>query len=408
MKILVVLPRFPYPLDKGDKLRAYHQIVELGRRHEVYLFALTHSRVNHDDYDHLHTICTAVDYCEIHWWESAWGVLKAFISGQPLQLGYWSSRRAQKAYARWEAQVQPDVVYCQMVRTMPTVTGSTCRKVLDYQDALSLNARRRKEQSHGLMQLLLQYEAKALQRTEQQALQLFDATTVIAPADRDAISPEVHLVPNGVDTEYFRVGSWQLAVDCGQGAVGSDATNPRPTAHYPQLNKYTIVFTGNMAYAPNVDAACWLVKEIMPLVWKQQPHGINVLIAGAEPKPVVRALAGPHVAVSGRLPDIREAYASARIFVAPMRIGSGMQNKLLEAMSMGLPCVTTSLAANPIGATPWEHLLVGDSAEEIAERILDLTIDELHDTVAESGHRFVMEHYSWTAAVHPLEEILEN
>ena len=91
-----------------------------------------------------------------------------------------------------------------------------------------------------------------------------------------------------------------------------------------------------------------------------------------------------------------------------MRIGSGMQNKLLEAMSMGLPCVTTSLAANPIGATPWEHLLVGDSAEEIAERILDLTIDELHDTVAESGHRFVMEHYSWTAAVHPLEEILEN
>lgn len=380
MKILVVLPRFPYPLDKGDKLRAYHQMVELAKRHEVYLFALSHSRVNHDDYDHLHTICTAVDYCEIHWWESAWGVLKAFISGQPLQVGYWSSRRAQKAYARWEAQVQPDVVYCQMVRTMPTVTGSTCRKVLDYQDALSLNARRRKEQSHGLMRLLLQYEAKALQRTEQQALRFFDATTVIAPADREAISPEVHLVPNGVDTEYF---------------------------HFPLSTKYTLVFTGNMSYAPNVDAACWLVKEIMPLVWKQQPHGINVLIAGADPKPAVRALAGPHVAVSGRLPDIREAYASARIFVAPMRIGSGMQNKLLEAMSMGLPCVTTSLAATPLGATPWEHLLVGDTAEEIAEMIVKLTIKELHDTIADNGHRFVMERYSWAAAVAPLEDILK-
>ena len=133
-----------------------------------------------------------------------------------------------------------------------------------------------------------------------------------------------------------------------------------------------------------------------------------MLIAGADPKPAVRALAGPRVTVSGRMDDIRRAYASARMFVAPMRIGSGMQNKLLEAMAMGLPCVTTSLAASPLGAVAWEHLLVGDSAAELADLIVKLTIEETNHAIADAGHRFVTERYSWPAAVAPLEAILKQ
>ena len=381
MKILVLLPRFPYPLDKGDKLRAYHQIVELSKQHEIYLFALSHHRVKHDDYDHLNTYCTAVNYIQLYWWESAWGILSAFLAGKPLQLGYWSSRRARRAYTNWERQIQPDVVYCQMVRTMPTVADSSYRKVLDFQDALSLNTRRRMERSHGLLKLILRYEYRALQRTEQEALSLFDATTIISPIDRDAISPSVSIIPNGVDTEYF---------------------NTQALTH-PINQIFSIVFCGNMSYAPNVDAACWLVKEIMPWVWSQIPSA-TLLLAGADPKPAVKALAGPKVTVSGRLDDIRTAYASSKVFVAPMRIGSGMQNKLLEAMAMGLPCVTTSIAATPLGATPWEHLLVGDTAEEIANLIVKLTIEEIPHSIADDGHRFVLDHFSWLAAVAPLEK----
>ena len=392
MRILVLLPRFPYPLDKGDKLRAYHQIVELSKRHEIYVFALSHCRVKHDDYDHLSTYCAAVDYLKLHWWESIRGVLKAFLTGKPLQLGVWDSCRARRAYTRWEQQVQPDVVYCQMVRTMPMVAGSPYRKVLDFQDSLSLNTRRRMERSHGLFKLILRYEYQALQRTEQEALRLFDATTVISQSDRDTISQAVTLVPNGVDTDYF------------------ETTNHQPPT-------YDLVFTGNMSYAPNVDAARYLVKEIMPLVWKQCPQGITVLIAGADPKHAVKSLAGPNVTISGRLPDIREAYASAKIFVAPMRIGSGMQNKLLEAMSMGLPCVTTSLAATPLGMEKgrWKAengedstiLLVGDTPQAVADHIVQLlNTQQLADTLADRGHRFAQEHFSWSAAVASLEKIL--
>ena len=400
MRILVLLPRFPYPLDKGDKLRAYHQIVELARQHEVYLFALSHHKVMHDDYDHLHTYCTAVDWVRLHWWESVWGVLKAFITGKPLQLGYWNSCRARRAYTNWERQVQPDVVYCQMVRTIPTVANSPYRKVLDFQDALSLNTRRRMERCHGVLRWVFRYEYRALQRTEQEAVHLFDATTVISHADRDAISPKVTLVPNGVDTEYYNSGLWSVVSGLSADAVCNSKLSI--------LNsQFSICFTGNMSYAPNVDAACWLVKEIMPLVWSEIPSA-TVLLAGADPKPAVKALAGPKVTVSGRLDDIRPAYASAKLFVAPMRIGSGMQNKLLEAMAMGLPCVTTSIAATPLGATPWEHLLVGDTADELANLIVKLDSAELHDAIAEGGHRFVLEHFSWPAAVAPLEETLYN
>jgi len=391
MKILLLLPRFPYPLDKGDKLRAYHQIVELAKRHEIYLFALSHTPVPHDSCSRLLACCSAVSIVQIRWWESAWGILRALLSHRPLQLGYWSSRRARQAFADWERQVQPDVIYCQMVRTIPVVEGSSRRKVLDFQDALSLNTLRRMQRSHGPMRLVLNYEYRALQRVEQQALSLFDAVTVISPIDRDALAitqsrnHAITIVPNGVDTDYF---------------------HPRLPA--PDARPFSIVFTGNMSYAPNIDAACWLVRDIMPLVWRRCPSALRVLIAGADPKPAVRALAGPHVVVSGRMPDIRLAYAAASIFVAPMRIGSGMQNKLLEAMAMHLPCVTTSLAASPLGATPGQHLLVGDSADAIADLLVSLLSEEARQTIADAGHRFVLDHYSWHAAVEPLEKILNK
>lgn len=410
MKILVLLPRFPYPLDKGDKLRAYHQIVELSKRHEIYLFALSHDRVGEGQLQALRPYCKEVRVEKLCRAACAFNVLLSFLKGEPLQLGWWTTGHAKRAFKAFEQKVQPDVLYCQMVRTMPLVSGTPhldrrrpagiipTSKVLDFQDALSLNTFRRMERSHGLMRIILNYEYRALQRAEQTALSLFDATTVIGRADCDAISPDVAIVPNGVDTEYYNIENLKLKTE-----------KTTDTDDVPDISicnsQFSICFTGNMSYAPNVDAARWLVKEIMPLVWSQI-RSATLLLAGADPKPAVKALAGPKVVVSGRLDDIRTAYASAKVFVAPMRIGSGMQNKLLEAMSMRLPCVTTSLAATPLGAIAGEHLLVGDTAEELADLIVKLINGEQHCSIADGGHRFVQEHYSWPAAVAPLETIL--
>lgn len=129
-------------------------------------------------------------------------------------------------------------------------------------------------------------------------------------------------------------------------------------------------------------------------------------MAGTSPAPRVRALASEAVTISGWVEDIREAYAAARVFVAPMRVGTGLQNKLLEAMAMELPCVTTPLANNALHGRPRQDLLVAESAAELADSIsLLLTEPAAAARLATQGRGFVQQHYDWQASTNQLEAL---
>jgi glycosyltransferase involved in cell wall biosynthesis len=159
-----------------------------------------------------------------------------------------------------------------------------------------------------------------------------------------------------------------------------------------------------MSYPPNVECAQRLVRDILPIVRKKQPQ-VRLLLAGANPASAVQSLASENVVVSGWMSDIRPAYTASRIFVAPMQSGSGMQNKLLEAMSMTLPCVTTQLAALPIGAEHNVNCMIASSNEELAECILDLLVNpEKSRQLAEAGRAHVKQCFEWGATVQLLED----
>jgi len=388
MKILVVLPRFPYPLEKGDKLRAYHQIVELSRRHEIHLFAVSHDKVTPGQRAALEPYCRSITVVTPTRFTALFNTARNYFRSKSLQMGYWDSARARCAVKDLAKKVKPDVVYNQMVRTVPLVARLQVPKVMDFQDALSMNTERRMEQSHGLLRSILHYEFKMLRSTEYNAFKIFDALTIISETDADAIphkrNGDIHIVRNGVDFDYF-------------------APQPlSPSAPQP-LN--TIVFCGNMQYAPNIDAARYLVNDIMPLVWQKRPEA-RLVLAGATPTAAVRRLAGPRVEVTGSVPDIRPYYAHSRLFIAPMRLGSGLQNKLLEAMAMGVPCVTTPIANEALGATPGTHLLVGNSPQELASHILSLLADPARaQALSAAALDYVHQNFSWPAAVQPLEDI---
>ena len=386
MKILVVLPRFPYPLEKGDKLRAYHQIVQLAKRHEVYLFAISHTAVSPEQRAALEPYCKEICIVNPPRWVSYKNVLRNYFCTKSLQLGYWDSKRARRACKAFIAQVDPDVIYNQMVRTMPLVARVDCPKVMDFQDALSLNTERRMEQSKGLWRHILHFEFKMLRSAEYKAMRIFDRLTIISEADRDAIphsmSDSIRVVPNGVDLDYFSRATTEGNVD--------------------------LVFCGNMQYEPNIDAAEYLVKEVMPLVWEHRPE-TTLTLAGATPKKSVLALASDRVNVTGTVDDIRPYYAAAKVFVAPMRIGSGLQNKLLEAMAMGTPCVTTPLAGDTLGAIDGRQLLLGSTAQELADSILHLLADRTRRVLmADEAHRFVQHNYTWDKIGDQLETILNE
>ena len=385
MKILVVLPRFPYPLEKGDKLRAYHQLRMLARRNEIYLFCLSHDDVADEAIAAVKPFCKEVEVTRIPRLTAYKNVVRNFFGCKSLQLGYWDARSARKVYKQMERRVRPDVIYSQMVRTMPMVARSEVPKVMDFQDALSMNAERRMAEAKGLKHFVLHFEFKMLRSTEYNAFSFFDGLTIISEPDSEAIphrkNGTIAIVPNGVDIDYYQ---------------------PQPDAR----KNYDVVFCGNMQYEPNVVASKYLVEQVMPLVWQRFPEA-QVLLAGASPKRSVKALAGERVTVSGWVDDMRQSYAHSRVFVAPMQLGSGLQNKLLEAMAMGLPCVTTDIANASLGAAEGSEILVGTCAQQLADHIASLLgSEERRNTLAQNGLNFVRNTYSWEAFGDKLEQVL--
>ena len=388
MKIIVVLPRFPYPLEKGDKLRAYNQIRSLSKLgHEVYLFCVSHDKVTEQQIEVMNSYCKEVVVVRLNRLVSCKNALRNFLASKSIQIGYWDSKRSRRAYKALEKRVAPDVIYSQMVRTMPLVARSSVPKVMDFQDALSLNMERHMAHCRrGLRHFAYHFEFKMLRSTEYNAFKIFDALTIISEPDSDAIphrkNGEIKIIPNGVDFDYFQP--------------------------LEREKKYDVVFCGNMQYAPNVDASCYLAEKVMPHVWKVLPEA-TLLLAGATPVKAVQRLASDKVFVSGSVDDIRECYASARVFAAPMRLGSGLQNKLLEAMSMRMPCVTSTVANGALGAENGREILIGDNAEEVASHIVRLLQSrEECDTLAQNGYDFVHRSYSWESFGSKLADVLKT
>jgi len=383
MKLLVVLSRVPWPLDKGDKLRAYHQIKQLSTNHQIELIALNDKPLHPDAKAELSQFCDKIHILKLTKTGIAWNIIKAFFQGKPLQIGYFYCSKAHSEIKKIIREYQPDHIYAQLVRVAEYVRYENVSKTLDYQDALSAGLKRRRDKESGLRKLLFGFEFQRLKKYESDIFPDFDYKTIITAQDRALIDhPDknsIVVLPNGVDMQFY---------------------------HPMDEEKiYDLVFTGNMNYPPNVMAAKFLVNDILPLVQKQKKD-VNVLIAGASPHPSVRALASEWVTVSGWVDDIRIAYASSRIFVAPMQIGTGLQNKLLEAMAMKLPSVTSDLANAALGAKAEQEIKVAPAQEKnvFAKHILDLLEHpDKANKQADQAFQFVLKNYSWKSSVEILE-----
>jgi sugar transferase (PEP-CTERM/EpsH1 system associated) len=388
MKIFVLLPRIPYPLEKGDKLRAFNQIKQLAKRNEIILCALNDNpKVNEQDAFHaLQPYCQSINFIRISKAQILLGLIRAFFKGWPMQCGYFFNRKAAKKVDSVIAKHKPKMLYGQLLRTAEYIRHKNIPKAIDYQDIFSYGMKRRADIASPITRPIFNMEYQRLKRYEAAVFEDFDVRTIISEPDRKLFPhekrDEILIIPNGVDHDYFK----------------------------PQERekKYDLVFTGNMSYPPNVNAVEYLADEIMPIVWKTLPE-TKLYIAGATPDPKVKKAASERIIVSGWLDDIRDAYAQSRVFIAPMRIGTGLQNKLLEAMSMRLPAITSPLANASLGAKPGEEILIGSNAEEMANNIITLLTDkEKAERIAQAGFDFTNRVYDWGKATERLEEEMKK
>lgn len=388
MKIFVLLSRIPWPLEKGDKLRAFHQIRCLSQHHEVYLCALnTSPGVDQQKaFRALQPYCKSITFFRLRPHVIVWNILKSIFTGKPIQVGYFYSSSAHHRVLRLIETHKPDLLYGQLVRVAEYLKAVPLPKAIDYQDVFSKGMERRAEVAQWPFALIYKLEYLRLKRYERMVFESFDLKTIISKPDRDFIphpgNSNILVVPNGVDQDYFSPSDTQ--------------------------KKFDLVFTGNMAYPPNVNAAEFLANEIMHIIWKKRPQ-TSLLIAGATPDRRVKALQNNNIHVSGWLDDIRDAYRGASVFIAPMRIGTGLQNKLLEAMSMGLPCITTTLAQLALGGNPGKDLLVADHPDDLAHAVIKLLDNPgFANAMALAGRNFVRQHYHWDSATEGLSKAFEK
>lgn len=387
MKLVILTSRFPYPLEKGDKLRIYHQIRVLSRRYEITLISLAEQPPKDAELAHLRQFCAAIHVFRLSKLRIAFNLISGWLQGLPLQVSYFYHPGIRKKIARLIQQEKPDHLYCQLIRMAPYVSDLPLPKTLDFMDTFSIGMQRRAERSRGLWRWLFRREAKQLQAYEAQAFAAFDHCTIISEQDRDLLvfagKAQVRIVPNGVDTDFF---------------------HPK----FKSAPEYHLAFVGNMGYHPNVEAAKFLVGEVLPILQQTVPD-VRVLIAGARPTSEVLALQSAQVTVTGWVEDIRDAYGSARVFVAPIFLGSGQQNKILEAMSMALPCVTTGMVNNAIHAPVNSTIFVADTAANFAANILKILADEnLQTTIGQAARDFVEQKYGWEHSVRIFAELFEK
>ncbi len=382
--IFVILSRIPYPLEKGDKLRAFYQIRELSRHHELIICALSDEKPHILAHRELGKYSKNIYFFRLRRCGIIFSLGGAVFSGKPFQTAYFFSKRIRRNIISLIDKHKPDHIFCQLIRTAEYATGVNIDKTIDYQDVFSEGLRRRLEFAPWYLKPLLSAEFRRVKRYERTVFDLFDKKTIISYPDRDKIPhpgrDSITVIPNGVDTNFFRPENLDKEFD--------------------------ILFTGNMAYPPNVDGAEFLVKEIMPLVWRDFPE-TRVVIAGANPAPGVRALEGRNVIITGWVDDIREYYWRSRIFVAPMRIGTGLQNKVLEAMATRLPCITSPLANAALRAKDGKQVLIGSDKGEYAQHILSLLKDkDLGRYLGEEGYSFVLDGFNWKSTSGKLESVI--
>ncbi len=387
MKLLVILSRLPYPLEKGDKLRAYHQLRELNKKNEVILCCLTTEESDESHLAEVRKVCSELHVFKLSKWRIYLNLFFAFFSRKPFQVHYFYQRSIHKSIQKIIADSEPDHIFCQLLRTAEYAKDEhNYRKTIDYQDAFSKGMERRADRAKFPFREIFNLERKRLVAYENIIFEYFETKVIISDEDRKYIyHPErqyIHIITNGIDTDFFH-----------------------PTAN--RNEEFDLVFVGNMSYPPNIETAEFIVEKVLPLLKTNFPN-IKLLLAGADPTKRVQVLANQKgVELRAGLKDIREAYGSGKIFFAPMLIGTGLQNKLLEAMAMEKPCVTSVLANKALMATHRENILVGETPDNYAELITELMGNpDLCRRLGANGRKYVQENFSWESSTNELAELM--
>jgi sugar transferase (PEP-CTERM/EpsH1 system associated) len=394
VKVLFLVHRLPYPPNKGDKVRSYHLLKHLARKHEVHLGTFVDDA---DDCQHVPRVrefCADLYVAALHPRRAKLASLRGLLTGEALSLPYYRDA----GLARWVEEGARRQGFDAVVVFSSTMaqyaTGLNHPKLLvDFVDVDSAKwGDYAPEHAWPLSWLYAREGAKLLAYEQSVAARascsFFVTENEVALFRQLSPGRDLRLAAlgNGVDADFFV---------------------PDPVRANPFVpGELPLVFTGAMDYWPNVDAVSWFVAEMLPTLRERFPH-LRFHIVGRSPTPAVQALASDIVNVTGTVPDVRPYLQHAAAVVAPLRLARGIQNKILEAMAMARPVVAAASCVRAIADEPPAALVAAESVEDYVTSVSRL-LSAPEAVSSQAARDFVLDHYSWDAHLAGLDKHLES
>lgn len=390
-QILLLTHRVPHPPNRGDRIRSHHLLKCLSARADVHLACLADEAVASESrawLDH-HCVGVAVEPLgKCSRWSRA--TLSA-MRGRTVTEGLFRSPRLKRTVRRWAREKRFDVVvvFCSSMWQYSEIPElSDAPVVADLVDVDSQKWFDYAQGTFGWRRWLCQLEGRRVRQLEGRIVRRAKAITLVSDAEAELFrslwpNDKTIGVPNGVDMEYFN-----------------------PDAVEPVDESYDCVFVGQLDYRPNVEGVRWFCQHVWPAIVRERP-GATFAIVGRRPVAEVRKLAElTGVKLIGEVADVRPYLAAAKIAVAPLQIARGIQNKVLEAMAMGVPVVASLCAMTGLNIAQDDHTVCTVAPSEWISALLELLPDVARcKQLAERGRAFVVRRHSWQSCLAPLAEL---
>lgn len=392
MNILILTPRIPYPPYRGDKLKIFNLGKQLLKNNSVTIITFLRSKKQLKEIDELKRQKFKVIFVKISILDSLINVIKSIFTNLPFQVAWYRSKVMKSKVNELLNSGSYDVCYFHLIRTAQYIpeqkSSNLILKVIDFTDAVSLYLNRfHTIEKNPFKKLFLGIEKSKIEKYESIANK-FDVVFTCSEVDREhlkkqGVTARIKIIRNGVDTQQF-------------------------TTHKAEYDKNRIIFTGNMPYYANYDAAIYFVKEIFPLVQREVPEA-KFYVVGQNPPIKVRSLANQSIIVTGFVKNIKEEYLKSAVNVAPMRFGAGTLNKIIESLVLGVPVIATPIAIEGFPEELKRVINVASSQREFADQVINfLKAPELRRQFMELDKSIIKEMLSWENIVEQFEYDLKE